>query len=149
MNFFVLDKNGYITLRPTQVPDLASAFEASVLYEEGKPLLENLAVLAPGGDGKLARAEAGADAFSDRFYGFDPSGFPSALTGLSYVLDNIEGSDVTVSQSGYVIMLAPNSGYSSLVYQIKAGGWTRMKRVQRSRRQLLAEVHLPSLPTTM
>lgn len=126
MNFFVLDKSGYITLRPTQVPDLASAFEASALYEEGKPLLENLAVLAPGGDGKLARAEAGADAFSDRFYGFDPSGFPSALTGLSYVLDNIEGSDVTVNQSGYVIMLAPNSGYSSLVYQVKADGWTRI-----------------------
>ncbi len=123
MNFFVLDKSGYITLRPVQTPDLAAAFEKSELNKDGS-LFDNLAVLAPNGDGKLARAEVGADAFSDRFYGFDPCALPADLAGLSYVLDGIDGSDVTVEREGYAIMIAPHSGYSSLVYNIKADGWT-------------------------
>lgn len=126
MNFLVLDEEGFMTIRPTSTPDLESAFNASELYQEGKPLLDNLAQLRPEGEGQLARADVGEDAFSDRFYGFDPSAMPSSLIGLSYVRDSINGYEVTVEKAGYVIMLAPHSGYPSLIYQINADNWTRI-----------------------
>ena len=126
MNFLVIDENNRFTLRPAAVPDLSEAFEASELYKEGEPLLENLASLVPEGDGKLAKAEAGADAFSDRFYGFEGAAMPSDLVGLSYVLDGIDGSRVTVEEEGFVVMIAPHSGYESLVYEIERDGWTKI-----------------------
>lgn len=126
MNFFIIDESNRFIMRPTAVPDLSAAFKSSAIYQTGEELFDNLAALAPKGDGKLAKAAPGADAFSDRFYGFESATLPVGLVGLSYVLDGIDGSRVIVESDGYVIMIAPHSGYETLIYQLNRDGWTRI-----------------------
>lgn len=88
--------------------------------------LDNLATITPTKSGqKLFVAGAGAPLFSDRAYSFEESGFPAELTGAAYLYASIGGGSVTVTEAGYVVLLAgENSIYDARNKKVLDGGFT-------------------------
>jgi|GEM_PF-769655 len=122
--WLVCDTDGNLVRRDFDTVSFAEDIDKDSEYASLE-FLSSLATIAPADGQKLFVAGAGAPLFSDRAYAFEESGFPKELCGKAYLYAPIGGGTVTVTEAGYVVLLAgENSIYDARNKKVIAGGFT-------------------------